>query len=497
MNPLLLAAVLSVSSVQGEAPKNFAFESKLRTLYVFKEGFGFFLREGRVRLENGWATTNLVPRAAVGTFYVYPLTGNAKVDTIVTTPEHRIEFEKPEELPSRLRDKVGLRIAVTTKEGGEAAGVLAKVLDDMLLLRTASGQYTAVEYPQIAKVVLSDFPVRIRVTGAPASAELGLGVAYIQAGVRWQPSYLLELQGEKGALTLRGTLLDVPEELKGTDVVFVVGAPTLMNPYSIDSLLAGLASGAKLEDLAQVGRRMEARDAAAKAPAANESAGVAGGGGFGGGGGGTFATDQSGELQYYLKSDLSLRPGERAMTVLFRADVAVHPFFDWNADGKDVDYVLKMRNTTGYALTMAPAFVLDDGKPVGQPTLNYTAKGDETELRMAQAVGIKVEAREVEVERGESVARGSIVETPITLQGTLSVENFRDKAAEVRIRKTVTGRILEMSHGGEVKNTSLPLGSVNAVNSVEWTITLPAGGKVEVRYRYVNVTATARSGGGG
>ncbi|GIV02934.1 MAG: hypothetical protein KatS3mg015_1764 [Fimbriimonadales bacterium] len=40
----------------------------------------------------------------------------------------------------------------------------------------------------------------------------------------------------------------------------------------------------------------------------------------------------------------------------------MHPFFDWNADGKDVDYVLKMRNTTGYALTMAPAFVLDDGK---------------------------------------------------------------------------------------------------------------------------------------
>jgi hypothetical protein len=77
------------------------------------------------------------------------------------------------------------------------------------------------------------------------------------------------------------------------------------------------------------------------------------------------------------------------------------------------------------------------------------------------------------------------------------VENFRDKAAEVRIRKTVTGRILEMSHGGEVKNTSLPRGSVNGVNFVEWTLSVPAGGKVQVTYRYVNVTATARTGGGG
>ena len=205
------------------------------------------------------------------------------------------------------------------------------------------------------------------------------------------------------------------------------------------------------------------------------------------------ASDESGELQYYVKRGFSLRSGERAMTVIFEANVPVHPFFDWNADRGDMHYVLRVSNTTGSPLTSAPVFVLDDGRPVGQPVMGYTAKGDNTELRMTRAIGIKVEAREVEVERGERVVQGEVVQTSITLRGTMTIENFRDKPAEVRIRKTISGRILEMSHGGAVKNTVVNAGSPNPSNQVEWTINIPAGQKVVVEYRYVSVAVTGRA----
>lgn len=493
MNALTLTAMLAVSWQQPAPPQHFAFESSLKTLVVFKEGFGFFIREGSALLENGWATTNLVPKAAIGTFYVYPLNATDRVETIVTTPEHLIPFEKPEQLRTLLANKVGLRLRVVTSEGGSATGALAKVLDDMVLLRTDEGQYSAVEYARISKVVLTDFPVRIKFRSANQNARMGIGVAYIQAGVKWEPSYLLELSSAtEGRLTLRGTLLGLPEELKEADLVFVVGAPSLMNPGIVDSLLSGFQSG-PADAVANLGRA--SRDQAAKS--AEAPSGGFGGGGFAGTPGGGSVSDESGELQYYVRQGFSLRPGERAMTVIFEANVRVHPFFDWNADRNDMHYVLRVSNTTGSPLTSAPVFVLDDGKPVGQPVMDYTAKGDDTELRMTRAVGIKAEAREVEVERGESVIQGEVVQTPITLRGTMTIENFRDKPAEVRIRKTINGRILEMSHGGVVKNTAVGAGSPNPSNQVEWTINVPAGQKVVVEYRYVSVAVTGRARAGG
>jgi hypothetical protein len=488
MNALLTTALIASIAQQPAQPQHFAFESQLKTLVVFKEGFGFFLREGAALLEDGWATTNLVPRAAVGTFYVYPLNATDRVETIVTTPEHLVPFDKPEQLRALLANKVGLRLRIVTTQDGSASGILAKVLDDMILLRTDEGQYSAVEYARISKVVLTDFPVRIKFRTANQNARLGIGVAYIQAGVRWEPSYLLELSSAtQGRLTLRGTLLGLPEELKDADLVFVVGAPSLMNVGVVDSLLSGLASGATtaLADLDQARREQAAK-------AADAPSGGFGGGGFASAPGASSVSDESGEFQYYVKRGFSLRPGERAMTVIFEANVRVHPFFDWNADRNDMHYVLRLSNTTGSPLTSAPVFVLDDGKPVGQPVMDYTAQGDDTELRMTRAVGIKAEAREVEVERGESVIQGEVVQTPITLRGTMTVENFRDKPAEVRIRKTINGRILDMSHGGVVKNTIVNAGSPNPSNQVEWTATVPAGQKLVIEYRYVSIAVSGR-----
>lgn len=488
MNALIITLLVASTAQQPAPPQHFAFESTLKTLVVFNEGFGFFIREGSALLENGWATTNLVPKAAVGTFYVYPLNATDRVETIVTTPEHLVTFEKPEQLRNLLANKVGLRLRIVTTEDSSASGVLAKVLDDMVLLRTDEGQYSAVEYARISKVVLTDFPVRMKFRTANPNARMGIGVAYIQAGVRWEPSYLLELSSPtEGRLTLRGTLLGLPEELKDADLVFVVGAPSLMNVSVVDSLLSGLKSGAAdaLADLDQVRREQAAK-------AAGAPSGEFGGGGFAPAPGAPSVSDESGELQYYIKRGFSLRPGERAMTVIFEANVRVHPFFDWNADRNDMHYVLRVTNTTGSPLTSAPVFVLDDGKPVGQPAMDYTAKGDDTELRMTRAVGIKAEAREVEVERGESLIQGDVVQTPITLRGTMTIENFRDKPAEVRIRKTINGRILNLSHGGAVKNTVVSPGSPNPSNQVEWTITVPAGQELVIEYRYVSIAVSGR-----
>lgn len=39
---------------------------RTKTIAVFKNGLGFFIKEGKVTLKDGWAQTELVPRASLG-----------------------------------------------------------------------------------------------------------------------------------------------------------------------------------------------------------------------------------------------------------------------------------------------------------------------------------------------------------------------------------------------------------------------------------------------
>ncbi len=494
---LMLATTLISQSAQSN---NLAFQSELKTLVVFKEGFGFYIREGSAVLEDGWATTNLVPRAASGTYWVYPLNPADRVDTVVTTNDNRIQFDSPSEIKAKLSGKVGLRLKIVAKGNIASEGLLRTVLDDMLLLKEEAGGIKAVEYESIASITLTDFPVRFKLNTRSPNGRAGIGISYIQAGVRWEPSYMMEItNGSRARLTLRGTLIDLPEELQSANLVFVIGAPSLLNIAQIDWLLQGYMSRFVPADIdkillgpAEAALILRDQESAAK----RESGAPAGGGGLGGGISGRPAApppaQASGELQYYTKPKFSLRPGERAMTTIFESEIPVTPFFEWNADTDQVDYILKLKNTTGHPFTVGPVFVIEEMRPVGQATMQYTANGDDAELRMARAVGIKVESAQNEVSRGEPIVFGETRFVPILMRGTLTVENFRSREAEIRITKTANGRIVDVMSGGKVKDTQILPNSPNSRNVLEWTVKVPAGQKAVIEYRYEAFASVGR-----
>ena len=70
MRALLLAGTITLAmtcaaqqTADAGQPKNLALTTKLTRVVVFKEGFGFYVREGQTKLERGWTTTNLTPAA--------------------------------------------------------------------------------------------------------------------------------------------------------------------------------------------------------------------------------------------------------------------------------------------------------------------------------------------------------------------------------------------------------------------------------------------------
>ena len=491
---MALAAI--AQSPASQAPSSPAFSSKLHTLVVFKEGFGFYVREGAAKLENGWATTNLVPNAVSGSFWVYPKNPEDRVDTIILTRDNRVEFEKPEALKSELANKEGLNLRITT-EGRTVNGKLTNLLDKMLLVQDPEKNYVAIEYAKIESVALTDYPVRVKLKTAKPNAAAGIGIAYIQEGVRWQPTYTLELNGKQGRLTLRGTLLNLDEPLKDANVVFVVGAPMLANRGVLDDLLqgylampqipgapggfggGGLGGPAQRAEGLRQGNNLSSNAPVFKTADPTDSSFV-------------VSTDETGELQYYTKPGFTMRPGEKAMTSIFEVEIPVTSLFNWDANGDTVQYILTLENKSSQPFTTGPVFVIENQRPVGQQLIMYTPPGSRGELRLAQGIGLKTERREEEIKRGDPFKIGQENWLPITVQGKLTMENFRKEAADVRINKTLVGKILDLGANSKVKSVEVAKNGPNTISQVEWRVQVPVGKKVEVAYTYETYSAMGR-----
>jgi hypothetical protein len=156
-----------------------------------------------------------------------------------------------------------------------------------------------------------------------------------------------------------------------------------------------------------------------------------------------------------------------------------------------VEYILTLNNKSTQPFTTGPVFVVEDQRPVGQQMVEYTAPGGKTELRLATGIGLKVERTETELKRGEPFKIGQENWLAITLQGKLTLENFRKEPAAVRVSRTLMGKILELG-GGTVKHVEVAKTGPNTTSLVEWNLTVPAGKQLEITYTYEAYSSLGR-----
>ncbi len=64
-----------------------------RSVAVFENGLGFFMREGSVQLRDGWCVAGEVPPAAFGTLAIYSLSDEQSVDIVGSGPGEIVDFD--------------------------------------------------------------------------------------------------------------------------------------------------------------------------------------------------------------------------------------------------------------------------------------------------------------------------------------------------------------------------------------------------------------------
>jgi len=347
-----------------------------------------------------------------------------------------------------------------------------------------------------------------------AGDKTSLTVGYLEHGLGWTPSYLISLTDDKTAqITMQTVVMDDAEDLKDADVFFVVGVPNFVysntpSPMSLQQNLLAFMQDAERRDSGRlrsysnaIGGQMVALE---EDPSSYPNAP-------------SFAqtiTELSGapeeDLFLYTRSGVTLGRGERAMYKVFSGSVAYEHIYEWEVqDQPRVDgsgnvvqpntnpstpeasalngiwHSIRLKNSTKYPWTSAPAMVISGTRPISQDTLTYTPKAASSNLKITIATDIRSSHEEREIARQQNVQRHRGYEYDlVTVEGTLKVKNYKPKDVRLNIRKTLRGAVDSQSDDGETVKLGEAITTDNPMSRLTWEITLKAGEERTVTYRY-------------
>lgn len=539
----LLAIIISSISMSTTSDKKEplpVLNTKAQTVAIFKNGLGFFIREGEAQLKDRWAVTKYVPNAALGTVWIGCLDEDAQLEEVIGFIEEVNREAEAVTLQELLKCNIGTK-AKLTAHNQIIEGIIKSVPENRIPYQEAARLYPHLApqriQPQPAAIVIIDtengevainkntiskieFPAhystrllskakekRIKFKIDTSKKKAKLSLSYLQKGISWIPSYLVNIEDQqKARITMKATIVNDIENLENVDAYFVVGYPNfvyadVLSPLALQQALSqfigALEGGARRREeydrMANIMRQSvtfaeEAREqpidygyAAMKGlPGASEE-----------------------DLFLYHKKGINLNKGERAYYHIFSQLVDYKHIYEWNVpDTLNVDprgyqrsgqpeevpeqvwHSIKLTNSTDYPWTTAPALTISGWKPLAQDIINYTPKGTKNNLKLTVATDIKTNRNEYEIDRQRDVRLYRYSYDLVTVKGELYIKNAKTKDVTMEIKKKVTGDVIEVSHDGKIKKVAEGLRGVNYNSFISWEIPVKTGEEVEITYTY-------------
>ena len=145
---------------------------------------------------------------------------------------------------------------------------------------------------------------------------------------------------------------------------------------------------------------------------------------------------------------------------------------------------LRLKNTTKFPWTSAPAMVLSGTKPIAQDTLPYTPRGASTNLKLTIATDVRAGQEEREVSRQENIPRRQGYHYDlVTVEGTLKIKNFKTKDVRLSVHRTFRGTFESATDDGKAEKLAEAIQADNPATRLAWEIALKPGEERTVTYR--------------
>jgi hypothetical protein len=503
---------------------------------VFKNGLAFVVRHGQAQIQDGRGRIDGVPSATLGSLWIATNSPGAALEEVVA-------FHHTEMVPANVARSPGLlmllqanigKTVTVTRDGRQFTGEIMPPEDasvprtdddekghvsNFVLLR-AGDKITALSAGDITGVEFAGKPnlstlsrevhksLRFRVKNAPA-AGLPLTMGYMERGLGWTPSYLIELrENHMASITMQSVVVNDAEDLEHTDLFFVVGYPNFKyantdSPMtlrqSMSELLTAL-NGRTVGFDANVASQLlnndsrQVEESAGPVPELTSS-------------GADLSGDSEQDLFLYSRPDATLKKGERGLYNVFTTTMSYDEIYEWQVeDVARVDawgnyqtaafqrgepirnaawHALKLKNSSAFPWTTAPAMVVHGNRPIAQEILSYTPKGATGLLRLTVASDIHVDKEEVEIDRVKGIVHsGGNAYDAITVEGTLRIHNYKSTDAPMRISRNIVGEVVSASNDGKFHKTATAIQALNPNSVIEWEFPVKSGEQIRVKYRY-------------
>lgn len=499
-----------ISCVVGavQLPTGFAQSSNrlpVREVTAFKDGHAYVVREEPLSA-GGMIVLDDLPVPVLGTFWPYA-TGGAKVVSVVagrtkvTESVEALDFQAIVEANVNKQAIVYLKPIGLEKAADPISGKLRaipKIVEKnftqksaLFLLDTGSSTraipFDSVRDLSIAGVfedkLLRDVErerLTLRIEGAGPEARVG--VVYVQMGLRWIPSYKVDIDGAgRAKVQLQGTLVNDLIDLNDVAVNLVIGVPNfefkgLNDPISLQVEMAQVSASRRLDlynsnllsnglsnsILSQSAGFVEVGPSQGPGPAVDDKG------------------QSTEDLFVFTVQHVTLARGERMVLPIatydceyrdiYRLDVPLPPPSDANLNLQDeraVDmarqlnapkarHVVRLKNASTTPFTTAPALVLANGRVLAQGRMTYAPIGTDADLEVTTAVDIGVQVTTLETARNpNSVQIDNNAYARIDLEGSIELRNSKSETIELDVRRHVLGQIDSVGQDGTQRQLDL------------------------------------------
>ena len=545
----------------------------VKEITVFKDGHAFVLHEGQMPTdEAGNIQLDYLPRPVLGTFWPFCADKKVKLESVAST-RRRVRVERTAlEIREFIEANVGAAVTITEKGWQDRPGesYSATILEipvrgseeiaatsapyaeprlpqkgGIVLLQTKQG-VRAVALERILDITFANKPkptveneefrnlltLRLTWPGGKISKQAAVGLMYVERGVRWIPSYKVEIDGKGHAVVqMQATIINELVDLEDVSAHLVIGVPQfrfkdMTDPISLqetvtqvasrtsrDSRMNTMLSNAMMSQAAFVPSRFEGpRESDTSVDLGPEIA----------------SSGKSEDLFVFDVPHLTLKKGQRMVLSVgeFRVSYEdVHklqvPFLppptvraSFNTDQQrelaqnlaapKVRHVIRLKNATSQPFTTAPALILREGRVLAQGLMTYTAAGSNCDLNVTTAVDVAVKVGEEETKRTPNAVRMNGDDySRVDLKGTIGLINYKKTPVEIEVVREVLGRLDTASGNGVMVKTGmygdLPYSydeefpfwwrwwswpwwwtSLNGTGRVTWNVTLKPGEKTEL-----------------
>lgn len=567
---LIATAVLaglagSAPAAEPAAPLGALAKMPVKEVTVFKDGHAYVVHQGTMPTTNGNVVLDHLPTPVLGTFWPYSLDKNATLHS-VTAGRRAVKIDRTAlTLRELIEANPGAEVVVTEGTKPAYPATIIKVLSrsaeevaatsppadgdrlpvkgNILLLKTTEGtravpvdRVTDLKFVGKYETKATDEEFRTLLTmkldwaGKPAAKSAEVGMAYVQKGIRWIPSYRVELDGKgKAVVKLQATLLNELADLSDATVNLVVGVPSFYfkdqaDPIALAQAVAQLspffeADASTQHALSNAMMTQVAGPARRRAPVPADLGPDAGGTG-----------SASEDLYVFTLKNVTLAKGQRVVVPVsehtveykdvYTLDIPYGPPADIRRGAgpnpevaklmaaPKVMHKVRLFNGAAQPLTTAPALLLKDGKVLSQAMMTYTSKGGAVDLSLTAAIEVKVKKGDKEAKRTPNAATfdGNAF-WRVDLNSSLELTNAGAKPVEVEVTRYVLGNVDKAGDGAKAEMVNLledddaltasarpawwgyyswPAwwGQFNGVGRVTWTAKLAPGQAAEQNYQW-------------